>query len=378
MASIVQLPRKVTPSAFYLISHGPYRQPRVIELQYFRILRYRRALESRINREFQGGRAFVDLNYPRVEVLESIEHELPNLWRLLEAVRERRYEAVFMDLRVDEDFRPRRYAFIKELLERAGAEVFNAYYDDGGAIAGLLEKRYGPEGRHAVPQGHEDDFVAFFPALAGEVALEALKEEWYDEPSSGSSWFESSVARRLRNLREENPYNSSSLPLLSNHASRRLNREVNEREERERAERRLSEPLLRLNPDRPGVLFDEGVWGGARPPEALGAAEDRLTAVFGFTKTVEGQLVTYLKEIDGYRVYGDPRKARVLTFHVYPPAVTATEPIPRRRRQSPREIPSLGSFELQDRLKNNLPQKFEEQFQEVLARNAARPRRART
>jgi hypothetical protein len=143
MSDILRLPRQDARSALYLVTHGPYREPRFIELQYFRILRYQRALEEQVNRRFEGNTVFVDLNYPRFQVYDSIDRGLPNLRQLLDQVESKAYGVVFLYLRTSEDFQPSRYAFVPDLLRKAGAEVFNAYYDDGDVIAVLHHGRRG-------------------------------------------------------------------------------------------------------------------------------------------------------------------------------------------------------------------------------------------
>jgi hypothetical protein len=128
-----------------------------------------------------------------------------------------------------------------------------------------------------------------------------------------------------------------------------------------------------------GALFDERRrYRGGRPAEDLPAAEQRLADIFRFRKSIEGELVTYYREIDGYRLYGEPRVAKTLSFRVFPPKAAEPEAFRRKGRRQPKQVELLGSFAIQDRIKNKFPEKSDEQFRLILERSKPRQRRAST
>lgn len=165
-------------TAMYLAGHGSKSKPRLIDLQHQRILRYRRALLGRcdINRSFPV--AFIDLRLPSFGAGHVTLNEVPRFVELHREVEDHRYDTVLMDI---DEVRPgltpdHESAFIRTLLEAAGATVLNAYSDDKGAFLQELKERFGPGARDD-DVTDSSDFVGFFPSLAGEVASVALRRE---------------------------------------------------------------------------------------------------------------------------------------------------------------------------------------------------------
>jgi hypothetical protein len=87
----IQVDRK---AAVNLCGHGPYREPRPVDLQFFRILRYADALSDKLGVLFEGRRQYVDLNYPWARHRD----DLPALDALCDAVAAKRYDVVFIDI----------------------------------------------------------------------------------------------------------------------------------------------------------------------------------------------------------------------------------------------------------------------------------------
>lgn len=50
-------------AALYLCGQGPYRQPRIIEMQYIRVLRYCNALEEKLGKEITIEGIYIDINF---------------------------------------------------------------------------------------------------------------------------------------------------------------------------------------------------------------------------------------------------------------------------------------------------------------------------
>jgi hypothetical protein len=82
--------------AIYLVGHGPRRQPRPIELQHARILRYLDALEKKLGIDFWTREVFVDLNWPRTNYW--IAEHFPELLKLAGAIREKSHNTIIVDL----------------------------------------------------------------------------------------------------------------------------------------------------------------------------------------------------------------------------------------------------------------------------------------
>src|SRR5258708_8263594 len=73
-------------AAIYLVGQGSISQPRLIELQHQRILRYRSALAGRYELGRSAPRVFVDLALPRFAMGEIDFREVPEFSRLRDGV----------------------------------------------------------------------------------------------------------------------------------------------------------------------------------------------------------------------------------------------------------------------------------------------------
>jgi hypothetical protein len=194
-----------TVSAIYLVGHGPYRQPRLIEMQYLRILRYRNLLKDESEPHI-----FIDLNFPRSsDPLRP--NELPEFARLQEAVKAKQYSAVYVDLEIGSGFKPYEFMFVPQLLEAAGAKVFNALYDDGDVLEAALKQRYGDHA-HADEVDDASDFINFFPAYAGIVVERSLRE--LENQENRSNPVLEKIYRHVENLKKDSPYGSGRMPFI--------------------------------------------------------------------------------------------------------------------------------------------------------------------
>ena len=113
-------------SAIYLIGHGPYREPRLVELQYLRILRYRNALGAKLDCSFERGEVFIDLNYPR----DDYSDDFSELDRLTDALTKGDFDVVFVDIEIGGPFHPNRLQPIINRLEHTGASVVRQTVDN--------------------------------------------------------------------------------------------------------------------------------------------------------------------------------------------------------------------------------------------------------
>jgi hypothetical protein len=123
----------------------------------------------------------------------------------------------------------------------------------------MIRNRYG-KGADTVMFGSTpsdaSDFLAFFPALAAEIAQHILDEE---DDLYGSRL--ERVFARLRHLAKENPYSAGQYPFLEDRLQRRIWERTKQIEEEEQARRRNDgEQIFRLGPEHPGVLLDEGLY----------------------------------------------------------------------------------------------------------------------
>ncbi|VBB08641.1 Hypothetical protein LUCI_3919 [Lucifera butyrica] len=211
---IYQFPSKKPISmkaALYLFGHGPYREPRIIEMQYLRILRYCEALENKLEKKVDIKGIYIDINFPRTENKEK----LPNLQILLDDVKTQKIDTVIVDICNGDSFQQNKYASIICAMERVGAKVYNCYYDDENVLLAQLIKHYGENVHSYMLPNDREEFVELFPALASEITYEVLEDRLSRISAGNNDPFINYVYRKINSLRNENPYNRSSLPWLS-------------------------------------------------------------------------------------------------------------------------------------------------------------------
>ena len=216
-------------TAIYLAGHGSKTKPRLIDLQYQRVLRYRRALlrQDAINRAFPV--VFIDIRLPAFGMGHVTLNDVPRFVDLHREVENRQYDTVFMDVdeippRPTPDFES---AFIRSLLESAGAKVLNSFTDDGGAFRQELKERCGPNARDD-DVTDSSDFVCFFPSLASEIISTALSRELQIPMPSQA------IYDRIQGLKRLRPYSGGGIPFVEDrlHAEwRRLDKKYAQRAE---------------------------------------------------------------------------------------------------------------------------------------------------
>jgi hypothetical protein len=207
-------------TAFYLAGHGSYSRPRLIELQFHRIWRYRKAFGNRYERRFSTPGTFIDFQLPRFGMGNVDLAKVPGFEELFNSVRERRYKLVFIDLddtrqQLTPDYES---GFVRELLEAAGAKVLNAFTDDEDAFKRDLKGRYGESAREEDVDDNSD-FVAFFPSLTSGVIEAALRRELL-YPDDDESKELRRINQRIDGLRRLRPYSGGGRPFIEDRLSR--------------------------------------------------------------------------------------------------------------------------------------------------------------
>lgn len=183
-------------SAIYLVGHGSFQEPRLIELQYRRIIRYMEALEDNSAGSLD---IFVDLNIHGRRSPEA--NGLPNLSALRERMND--YDRIFIDIqdsRFDDMSR-----LVREALA-GGPTILNVFYDEEKVLDRKLKAIYGKNARvDDITDG--SDFTCFFPSLASNILEAALRTEiLVDNPPS--------ISNRISSLRDLQPYRGGKTPFI--------------------------------------------------------------------------------------------------------------------------------------------------------------------
>jgi hypothetical protein len=120
------------------------------------------------------------------------------------------------------------------------------------------------------------------------------------------------------------------------------------------AERKQSETLYRIAPDREPELIDEGIGyrATARNENELAWAERRLVDL-GFQIICEERIKSYTSEHEDFVVYADPRANGEITFRAY------KKPLPRQSRVRRIRTGAFNFFRLMDSWKNDIRGKYQ-------------------
>jgi hypothetical protein len=206
-------------AAMYLAGHGSKTRPRLIELQYQRILRYRAAYSDRFEEKCPTPHIFIDLRLPRFGMGQVDLSEVPGFTDLHRRVQEREFKIVYVDLEeVNLAFTPDyEYVFVRSLLETAGARVLNAFSDDDDAFKRALKDRCGERARD-YEVTDSSDFVCFFPSLAAEIVAAGLRRELQD-PVVLQSGHLRRINERIDGLKALRPYAGGAKPFIEDRLS---------------------------------------------------------------------------------------------------------------------------------------------------------------
>lgn len=338
--------------ALYMCGHGPYREPRFIEMQYLRLLRYRSALKDKLEENIDIEGIYIDINFPRTDCIK----ELKELCTLLKNIKEEKVKTVLVDICVGESFFEYKYENIIWQLENSGAKVYNCFYDDEDASLSVLVNKFGKKVHSYLLPSDREEFITLFPALASEVAYEVFEDRLSKIPAGNEDPFITYVFRKIRSLSEENPYRCSKLPWLSH----KKIHELHELEKEELEERRLVEETYILAPDQKGKLLEEDVCI-LRDQDGFNWVTNRLKEL-GFRYIVNGKEHSFIMEYDRFILYADPRQEGAINVLMY------KKNEEKKTRQKGYSYP-IETFRILDSWKNNLKGKLISRIEGVIKKN---------
>jgi hypothetical protein len=195
---------------------------------------------------------------------------------------------------------------------------------------------------------------------SAEVTYEALEDRLSRISAGNNDPFINYVLRKIDSLRNENPYNCSSLPWLSDKKLLELYQLKNE----EFDTRRLTEETYVLGSEQTGKLFDEDV-DRLRSQESFDWILGRLKDL-GFHHHVDEKEHIFIMEYGGYILYADPREEGFIEIFVYKKE-TEEGTSKKKRRRNNTKYP-IGNFKIQDSWKNDLSTKLTSRIEEVIHR----------
>lgn len=211
-------PESPAKSAMYLAGHGSKVKPRLVELQYQRILRYRRAFLHQLQIHEKFPVVFVDLQLPAYGMGKYDLETVPGFKSLYEQVQNHKFDIVYIDLDEKDPMMltpDHETVFVRSLLEAAGVRVLNAFTDDNGAFGREVRERCGNNAK-PFEVTEASDFVLFFPSLASDITARVLNREI---KNISDRQLMAPILTRIRSLKRERPYSGGGTPFLETRLS---------------------------------------------------------------------------------------------------------------------------------------------------------------
>lgn len=271
--------------------------------------------------------------------------QYPALMRLGEAIAANHYKAVFVDMPRSTDFaglseRESSLLQIWQTLEAFRIRLVDVSADPDELLSKRLIEHFGEDARylaHGLHRGH--DYVAYFPASAADIAEAAFEMESNWEDWRRNEAVVDAIEHRTSCLARDNPYASGHGPWISDPLGHMLLEKKWKRQREEfDARRKTGETLYLCSPDGTPKLVDEGhFWGSAtvRTAESLTKAEARL-AEFGFSKAVDGQIVSFQRSVGELVLFADPREEGKIKIAAY-------RPVPLKGKQKKQKYETVGT-----------------------------------
>lgn len=203
-------------TAMYLAGHGSKTKPRLIELQYQRIPRYRGAFLHQFQKRQAFPVVFIDLHLPPYGMGKYDLSKVPAFTSLCEEVQNRHFDIIYLDL---EERAPKMLTpdyettFARSLLEDAGGTVLNAFTDDKGVLRREVVERCG-ENAKPFEITEVSDFVLFFPSLASDITARVLSREIQRSKPTVEP-----ILTRIKSLKKERPYSGGGIPFVESRLS---------------------------------------------------------------------------------------------------------------------------------------------------------------
>ena len=185
------------PVAIYLAGQGPYREPKPLEVQHLRVVRYIEHLNKQCNDSVRIIGVFIDLNNPRSDRFD--EAGFPEFARLLELAAARQISAVLGDL-AQSDSRYPPFHWVTGALSDHGVPYIDGGLDAGGVIASDISARLAPSNGYRPSDA--EDMLAFFPGLCEGIIYEFLEEAERSEPAEGRAAHEACAPFRRSSLKK--------------------------------------------------------------------------------------------------------------------------------------------------------------------------------
>lgn len=306
--------------AVYLVSHGPYSKPRLIDLQYARVMRF----IQNVNLEEIFRIQYINILPPYSDVgVRNYLHDyssMPSLIRLIKDFERRLFCAVLIDVDNSQSFQYTVGQSVTDALRAKNIPYINVFWEKE-----LLRKSLNIPEFFPSPFCDNDDFFAFFPKYANSLLTHLKIQADQISRMLPHIHFPGPENDRLSYFQvffDKTPYIAGNLPVMSAVSEMIMLTEKNLRDKQVADERRIKERLYLIELGKSPLLIDEGVFfKDARNENEMELALKKLESL-GFSIEESVDRVLYIHKIIEYEnmqycAVADPRCKKSIRFTLY-------------------------------------------------------------
>jgi len=151
-------------AALYLVSQGTGRDPRILDLHYFRILRHSDTLKAILDSNIDIVSTYCDYSCQRQNPFQYPE-SFPGLKALVNAFSRKEFEIVLLDLEFGRLYHSLEWDLIASELNESGIPAYKAVSCATQSPGQTMASRFETTDEFGVFSFGAGDFVTLFPAL---------------------------------------------------------------------------------------------------------------------------------------------------------------------------------------------------------------------
>lgn len=304
--------------AIYLISHGPYSKPRLVDLQYSRIMRF----IQHVNLKKIFGIQYIKIlpSYSDVGVKNySPDYSgMPSLNRLIKDFEQKLFCAVLIDVDDSQSFQYTVGQSVTDALRAKNVPYINVFWEGE-----LLRKSLNVPDILSLPFHDDDDFFAFFPRYTNSLLTHLkIQADQISKMQPQINFPENDRLSYFQRFFDKKACVAENLPIMSAVSEMIMLPEKTLRDKQVTDERCKKERLYLIELGKSPLLIDEGIFlKETRSESEMEFALKRLKSLGFSMEETEDRVIYIYKTIEyenvQYHMVADPRHKNSIRFTLY-------------------------------------------------------------